>query len=151
MGEVPPAWRLHHIGVAVADVVTATEPYVAGLGMVPLGEVVRDEVQRVDLRFLGGPGVPIGSGSTADPGSGIALELVAPYDDASPVAGHLMRGIGAYHACYEVPDVGAALGRLRAARFRVLAEPVPAVAFDGRPIAWLLAPSRHLVELLGAR
>lgn len=148
MGEVPPAWRLHHIGVAVSDVVTATEPYVAGLGMVPLGEVVRDEVQRVDIRFLGGPGAPTGAGVAADVGVDVALELVAPYDDASPVAGHLMRGIGAYHACYEVPDIDAALVRMREARFRVLAEPVPAVAFHGRRIAWLLAPSRHLVELL---
>ena len=145
MGEVPPAWRLHHIGVAVTDVVAATEPYVAGLGMVPIGDVVRDEVQRVDLRFLAGPGDPADTG----PGSGVALELVAPYDDASPVAGHLLRQVGAYHACYEVPDLDVALARLRSARFRVLAEPVPAVAFDGRPIAWLLAPSRHLVELLG--
>ena len=146
MEEVPPVWRLHHVGVAVPDVVTATEPYVAGLGMVPLGDILRDEIQRVDLRFLGVPGTPPDSGLDA----GIALELVAPYDEASPVAGHLLRGIGAYHTCYEVPDLGPALGRLRAARFRVLAEPVPAAAFGGRPIAWVLAPSRHLVELLGA-
>lgn len=146
MGEVPPEWRLHHVGVAVADVVAAAEPYVAGFGMVPLGDVVRDEVQRVDLRFLGGPDLPPGAGTEA----GVTLELVAPYDDASPVAGHLLRAIGAYHTCYEVADLPAALARLRAARFRVLAEPVPAVAFGGRPIAWLLAPSRHLVELLGS-
>ena len=146
MGEVPSAWRLHHVGVAVADVVAAAEPYVAGFGMVPLGEVVRDETQRVDLLFLGGPDLPSGAG----PDAGVTLELVAPYDDASPVAGHLIRGIGAYHSCYEVADLDAALTRLRSARFRVLAEPVPAVAFGGRPIAWLLAPSRHLVELLGA-
>jgi methylmalonyl-CoA/ethylmalonyl-CoA epimerase len=138
--DVPPAWRLHHVGVAVPDVRAAAEPYVAAMGMVPLGDVVRDEVQRVDLLFLGAPG--------SDPG--IALELVAPYDDASPVAGHLLRGIGAYHTCYEVGDLDGALRRLRGARFRVLAEPVPAVAFDGRPIAWVLAPSRHLVELLGS-
>ena len=140
MVDVAPAWRLHHVGVAVPDVRSAAEPYVTAMGMVPLGDVVRDEVQGVDLLFLGTPG--------SDPG--VALELVAPYDDASPVAGHLLRGIGAYHTCYEVEDLDEALRRLRGARFRVLAEPVPAVALDGRPIAWLLAPSRHLVELLGA-
>lgn len=148
MEQAPPAWRIHHVGVAVDDVVAAAEPYLAGLGMVPLGDVVRDELQRVDLRFLGGPDAAHGPGTP--PGAAVALELIAPYDDTSPVAGHLLRGIGAYHTCYEVPDLGAALARLRAARFRVLAEPVPAVAFGGRPIAWLLAPSRHLVELLGA-
>ena len=139
MIDIAPVWRLHHVGVAVPDVRTASEPYVAAMGMVPLGDVVRDEVQRVDLLFLGAPG--------SDPG--VALELVAPYDDASPVAGHLLRGIGAYHTCYEVDDLDGALHRLAEARFRLLAEPVPAVALGGRPIAWLLAPSRHLVELLG--
>ena len=139
MVDVAPAWRLHHVGVAVPDVRAAAEPYVGAMGMVPLGDVVRDEVQRVDLLFLGASG-----------DSGVALELVAPYDDASPVAGHLLRGIGAYHTCYEVGDLDEALQRLRGARFRVLAEPVPAVALDGRPIAWVLAPSRHLVEILGA-
>ncbi len=145
MDEVPLGWRLHHIGVAVPDVEAAAEPYVSGFGMVPLGGVVRDEVQRVDVGFLGGPGTPNGR----DAGTRIALELIAPYDDSSPVAGHLMRGMGAYHTCYEVDDVERAMERLRGARFRVLAEPVPAIALGGRPIAWLLAPSRHLIELLG--
>ena len=134
-------WRQHHLGVAVDDVVAAAVPYVDGLGFVPDGEVVRDPVQGVDVRFLR-------PGPTAAPGA-TRLELVAPYDDASPVAGHLRRGIGAYHVCYEVDDLDGALAVLRGVRFRVLSGPVPAVAFGGRPIAWLLAPARHLVELLG--
>lgn len=140
MGGAPFAWRHHHLGVAVSDVDAAAEPYVTGLGMEPLGPTVRDPVQRVDIRFLTAPGRD----------GGIALELVAPYDDASPVAGHLLRGIGAYHACYEVEDLAAALDGLRAARFRVIGAPVPAAAFGGRGIAWALSPSRHLVELLAA-
>jgi 3-hydroxybutyryl-CoA dehydrogenase len=126
---VTSAWRLHHVGVAVADVVAATEPYVVGLGMVPLGDVVRDEVQRVDLRFLGGPDLP--------PGAGVALELVAPYDDVSPVAGHLLRGIGAYHTCYEVTDLAAALAQ--------------GLAHPGRVLGLHIfnpAPAKRLVELI---
>lgn len=134
-------WRQHHLGVAVDDVEAAAAPYLEGLGYVPHGGVVRDPVQRVDVRFLR-PGPAALEGATL-------LELVAPYDDASPVAGHLRRGIGAYHVCYEVDDLAAALASLRAARFRPLGDPVPAVALDDRPIAWLLAPARHLVELLG--
>ena len=134
-------WRQHHLGIAVDDVVAAATPYLDGLGFLPEGDVVRDPVQRVDVRFLR-PGPAAASGATL-------LELVAPYDEASPVAGHLRRGIGAYHVCYEVDDLDAALTALRGARFRSLGEPVPAVALGGRPIAWLLAPARHLVELLG--
>lgn len=141
MSAAVSGWRQHHLGVAVDDVAAAAEPYVHGLGFVPDGEVVRDPVQRVDVRFLR-------PGPDALPGATL-LELVAPYDDASPVAGHLRRGIGAYHVCYEVDDLEGALARLVEARFRLLAPPVPAVALDGRPIAWLLAPARHLVELVG--
>ena len=134
-------WRQHHVGVAVDDVEAAAAPYLTGLGYVPLGAAVRDPVQRVDIRLL--------SPETPGPSGSALLELVAPYDEASPVGGHLRRGIGAYHVCYEVDDLGAALSRLRGARFRMLADPVPAVAFGGRPIAWLLAPARHLIEVLG--
>lgn len=139
MVRVAPGWRLHHVGVAVPDVRAAAEPYTAAMEMIPLGAVVRDEVQRVDLLFLGDSG-----------GGGIALELVAPYSEESPIAGHLLRGIGAYHSCYEVDDIATALVGLRDARFRILSEPVPAVAFGGRSIAWVVAPSRHLIELLEA-
>lgn len=134
-------WRQHHLGVAVDDVRVAARPYLEGFGFIPEGDVVRDPVQRVDVRFLR-PGPSAAASATL-------LELVAPYDNVSPVAGHLRRGIGAYHVCYEVDDLDAALAGLRAARFRVLADPVPALALDGRPIAWLLAPARHLIELLG--
>jgi len=140
MPDVSPDFRLHHVGVAVPDLATAAESYRMGMGMIPLGGIVRDEVQRVDLMFLGATGLD----------GGIALELVAPYDDSSPIAGHLLRGTGAYHTCYEVESLAGAIDALRAARFRVVAAPVPAVAFGGREIAWLLAPSRHLVELLAA-
>lgn len=141
MSAAASRWRQHHLGVAVDDVVAAAEPYVRGLGFVPEGDVVRDPVQRVDIRFLR-------PGPAALPGATL-LELIAPYDDASPVAGHLRRGIGAYHICYEVDDLEAVLASLAAARFRLLAAPVPAVALEGRPIAWMLAPARHLIELLG--
>ena len=39
---------------------------------------------------------------------------------------------------------------LVAAGCYVIAEPVPAVAFAGRRIAWLMTGTRHLIELLEA-
>jgi methylmalonyl-CoA/ethylmalonyl-CoA epimerase len=80
----------------------------------------------------------------------VVLELVAPSGEQSPVSSYLARGIGAYHICYEVPDLPRYLERARQNRCVLLGEPVPAVAFGGRRIAWLYTPTKHLIELLEA-
>jgi methylmalonyl-CoA/ethylmalonyl-CoA epimerase len=43
-----------------------------------------------------------------------------------------------------------ALEHFRAQRCVVLGGPVPAVAFEGRKIAWLYTPARELIELVEA-
>jgi methylmalonyl-CoA/ethylmalonyl-CoA epimerase len=57
-------------------------------------------------------------------------------------------GIGAYHVCYEVKALESALVHVRAHGCVIVANPVPAVAFGGRRVAWLYMPTRQLVELL---
>jgi hypothetical protein len=49
-----------------------------------------------------------------------------------------------------VPDLPRYLERARQNRCVLLGEPVPAVAFGGRRIAWLYTPTKHLIELLEA-
>jgi len=132
-------WKFHHIGVAVAALPAA----------------IRVNEQVFGLRLVSGP--------FEDPRQGVAVcfladlhgraplvELVAPLGADSPIASYLARGIGAYHTCYEVDDLDAALGHVRAQRCMILSGPTPAVAFDGRPIAWFFSPTRQLTELLQA-
>jgi len=60
----------------------------------------------------------------------------------------LKKGASAYHMCYEVPDIDAAIAHLSENECLTVSAPVPAVAFDQRRIAWLLTPSFQLIELI---
>lgn len=132
-------WTFHHIGVAVA----ALEPAIAVnekvFGVRLVSGPFEDPLQRVAVCFLS-------SGDDRAP----LIELVAPLGDKSPIASYLARGIGAYHTCYEVDDLDAALAHVKSERCVVLSGPTPAVAFGGRPIAWFFSPTRQLTELLQA-
>ena len=80
----------------------------------------------------------------------MTLELVMPSGPDSPVQRTLNQGAGAYHVCYEVPSIENAMAHLKAQKCGVLSNPVPAVAFQGRLIAWLSTPTMQLIELMQA-
>jgi methylmalonyl-CoA/ethylmalonyl-CoA epimerase len=144
LGVEPPmsalAFRVHHIGVAVASLQDALPAYQSVFGYTLLSGPFADPIQRVAVCFLG-------TGRPGEP----TIELVEPAPGRSPLAAVLAKGIGAYHVCYEVDDVEAALAHARAHGCLIVSTPVPAVAFAGRRIAWFYMPSRQLVELLEAR
>jgi len=139
MGDAAPrpAFRFHHLGVAVTDVDRATPFYRDFLGYSSVGAVTEDPIQRVRVCFLRSP-------DPADP----LVELVAPMSADSPLNTILAKGGGAYHACYCVDRIESAISAARAGGCLALTEPVPAAAFDGRRIAWLYSPGRQLIELL---
>jgi methylmalonyl-CoA/ethylmalonyl-CoA epimerase len=138
-GELPLQLRPHHLGIAVASIEEAQPLYERLFGLRVTSGPFDDPIQKVRVCFLAAT-------ETERP----VLELVAPGKDGSPVNSYLSRGIGAYHLCYEVADLQRCLERARANRCVVLGEPVPAVAFGGRRIAWIYTPTRHLIELLEA-
>jgi len=127
----------HHIGIAVMDLEAAVQTYRRGLGYQLAGGPYVDPVQKARVCFLSTPGSPL-------------LELVAPAGDGSRIENLVRRGSGAYHTAYEVTDVHTALDELRAIGWITVQKPVPAVAFGGRLICWLYAPTQHLVELIQA-
>lgn len=122
-----PGAKLHHVGVAVRSITAA------GVGDVT---VTHDPTQKVRVAF-----VNVGDAR---------LELVEPAGDDSPINASLSKGNRLLHLCYEVSDLPAAMAAAGAHRFRTVAEPVPAVAFDGQPIAWVYHPVWGLIELLQA-
>jgi len=81
---------------------------------------------------------------------GTVIELVEPW--ARTAGAWLIGGQrgGLYHLCYEVDDLDAELKRFRARRCLPLGKPVPAVAFGGRRIVFLMTPQRDLIELVEA-
>lgn len=131
------SFTFHHVGVAVADLEQALKFYSTAFGFQIVSGPFEDPIQKVKLCFLGEPGKTLGN-----------LELISPLTPDSPVNGYLAKGIGAYHICYEVAELAAALAQLRAEGCLVISKPVPAVAFGGRKIAWCFTPTNQLVELL---
>jgi methylmalonyl-CoA/ethylmalonyl-CoA epimerase len=59
-------------------------------------------------------------------------------------------GGGAYHLCFETSDMEGALAHATKNGCMIVSAPVPAVAFQGRRIAWIYTSSRQLFELVEA-
>lgn len=129
--------RLHHLGFVVADIATAMPGFLRSLGATWDAQIFADPHQKVKVAFL-----------TIRPGDAL-VELVEPDGSDSPVLRFLNeKGGGLHHACYEVRDVEQELVDFRSRGSLIVKRPKPAVAFQGRRIAWLLTPEKFLVELL---
>lgn len=133
-----PRLALHHTGLLVQDVALAAQHYAEVLGYRVESEAIDDPVQTARVQFL------------RLPGAAHWLELVAPLGPESKLANALTKGGGLNHLCYEVADIVAATEHFHAAGCMVISEPVAAVAFPGRRIAWLMDRQRFLFELLEA-
>jgi methylmalonyl-CoA/ethylmalonyl-CoA epimerase len=130
-------FRFDHLGVAVPDLEPALSSYREVFGYRLLSGPFDDAIQRTRVCF-------VGSGEPGD----VAIELVAPLGPGSPVERVLSKGTAAYHVCYEVADLEKTLTEVRARGCIIVSKPVPAVAFEGRRIAWFYTPSRQLVEVV---
>jgi catechol 2,3-dioxygenase-like lactoylglutathione lyase family enzyme len=129
--------RFHHIGYAVKDIRRYLDVFLVPMfSPVSVTEPVSDPVQQVTVCFVEMPG-------------GTVIELVEPLGAKSPVNSIIgsSRG-GLYHLCYEVDDLEGELRRFRGTGSLPLGKPVPAAAFNGRRIVFLLTPERDLVELV---
>lgn len=128
--------KLHHIGIAVADIARAAEE-LRGNGFL-CGETVFDPLQNVNICFAEKP-------------DEIPLELVEPAGENSPVSELLEKNGGnaeAYHVCYAVPDIEAAIRDLRSQSWLLVKSPVSAVACGNAKVAFLFSKDAGQIELL---
>ena len=132
-------FRVDHIGIAVRDMQQGLALYTDIFGYKLVRGPFDDPQQEAQVAF-------IETAATDDP----ALELVAPLSADSQVERVLAKGLSLYHICYEVADIEQAIEHLRAQKCLLVSGPTPAVAYDGRPIAWLYTPNRQLTELVEA-
>lgn len=130
---------LHHLGFVVSSISAAGEEFAASMSARWDGKIIYDPIQRVRLSFF----------NPCDERNPV-YELVEPASGTSPVSAFLKKGGGLHHVCYETDSLELALAAANGAGFVVLTAPAPAVAFDGRRIAWMCsrAKNRLLVELL---
>ncbi len=102
-------YKVDHLGIAVKSLDTALKFYQETLGMtVSLRESVAQEKVNVAMLPCGGP----------------RLELLEPTSPESAIGKFLeKRGEGLHHVALLVPDLNAAVERLKAAGARLLNEP----------------------------
>jgi methylmalonyl-CoA/ethylmalonyl-CoA epimerase len=125
--------HFHHVGVACRDIERERRE-LEHVGYAPEGTEFMDPIQGIKGLFL------------AEPGS--RLELVSPTAPGGVLQPWLDRGSKMYHLAFVVADLRLELDRLIGFRGRLVVGPVPAVAFGGRDIAFVMLPNMMLVELI---
>lgn len=125
----------HHVGVACRDLDLEASRF-ALLGYRREGPDFEDPIQGVRGRFL--------------IGGGPRMELLVSTGPGGVLAPWLKTGQKMYHLAYEVSDIVSACAALAGAGAKTVVPPVPAVAFGGRRISFLMLPNMLLVELIEA-
>jgi methylmalonyl-CoA/ethylmalonyl-CoA epimerase len=123
----------HHIGVACHDLAAESEAF-GMLGYEPESEDFIDSRQGVRGRFLVGPGP--------------RLELLVGLPGSSVLEPWLDKGIKFYHQAFVVGSLEAGLRELRQKGGRMVSAPVPAAAFGGRDIVFVMLRNLAMVELI---
>ena len=127
--------QFHHIGLACTDL-DGEAARLSILGYRPESDDFTDPIQGIRGRFL--------------IGAGPRLELLAPIPGRDVLDPWLKAGVKLYHLAFEVAKVDDAIAQLVKRRARLVSGPVASVAFEGRPIAFLMLPNLLLIELIGA-
>ena len=127
--------KINHIGYAVKRIDRAITAF-QKLGY-EFEPVIDDTDRNVKLAF----------GSK----DGYRIELVAPLDKKleSPVDQYLSNAVGTpYHICYESESLDAEIEELKTQGYKVVIEPRPAVAFDGRRVVFMMNIGFGLMEIV---
>jgi methylmalonyl-CoA/ethylmalonyl-CoA epimerase len=127
--------RLDHVGIAVTDLAAARDFYEQTLGLELVHEEVLADQGVHELLFRSGDAF---------------VQLVAPLAPDTPVGRFLARrGEGVHHVGYLVPDVVAAVRKLRASGIEVV-DPAPRTGSGGTVVAFVHPKSMRgvLVELV---
>jgi methylmalonyl-CoA/ethylmalonyl-CoA epimerase len=126
--------KVHHYGLATNNLEQSIDT-LRSLGYI-VGKITLDPVQRVRVAFA------------SHPQEGM-IELIGDIDTKGPTSRIISKtGNGLYHICYEVNNLEETTVILREKGFLLRHAPVPAVACDGRRIAWMYNRYIGLIELL---
>jgi methylmalonyl-CoA/ethylmalonyl-CoA epimerase len=129
--------QLHHVGYVVRSIEKTADRFAESIGASWDRRVILDALQGARVTFL------------ANHGHALPLvELVQPEGEGSPISNFMKRGGGLHHLCYEVKSLERQLESSRRIGSTLVRAPLPAVAFEGRRIAWVSTRDRLLIEFL---
>jgi methylmalonyl-CoA/ethylmalonyl-CoA epimerase len=131
-----PDFRLHHVGIVVRGIDEARTFYVDVLQYRERTPVIHDPIQTAFGQFF------------SIQGADHYIELVAPDSESSKLQEACRKGKTLNHLCYSCGNIAAMISFMKESGCFVIQKPVPAVAFDGRLIAWLMGQDGLLIEIV---
>jgi methylmalonyl-CoA/ethylmalonyl-CoA epimerase len=117
--------RLNHVGVATPSIDESVKLYRDLLGATWVHDKFALPEQGVWVCFVDLPNSQI--------------ELIEPYDEASPLTGFLAKNPkgGQHHICFEVEDILAARNEMRAKGCTILGTGEPRIGAHGTPVIFV--------------
>jgi methylmalonyl-CoA/ethylmalonyl-CoA epimerase len=130
------ALSFHHVGIACHDLMLEMQR-LTPLGYRQEGVSFVDQTQGVEGIFMNG--------------GGPRLEILRPLHEHGVLFPWLKAGKKLYHLAYTVGgELEQELSELRSQGAKLVVAPVPATAFHGAEICFLMLPNMLLVELIAA-
>ncbi len=126
--------KVHHYGFLTENIEKSIAAF-SSLGYEKKSRTV-DESRGIDIAFI-------------EAKQGETIELIMPIHDQSVVSklmGKLKYNI--YHTCYAVNDIDESIVELRKNGFLMIDAAKPAVALEGRRVAFLYSKYAGMIELL---
>jgi methylmalonyl-CoA/ethylmalonyl-CoA epimerase len=131
-----PDLQLHHIGLVGRTIESFRTFYVDVLQYRERTPVIHDPIQTAFVQFF------------SIPGADHYLELVAPDSESSKLWGATRKANVLNHICYSCGSIAPMVSFMKESGCIVIHNPVPAVAFDERFVAWLMTPDGLLIEIV---
>jgi len=126
---------IDHIGIVVKSIEEGIKHWETCFGYYQATEVVTNTRQRVHVVFM-------------EKENSMAVKLVAPVDDRSPVSVFARRGGGLHHLCFRCSSISQELLRLNALGAHTLSPSQPGEAFENEDIAFVFCKMGLNVELI---
>ncbi|MDZ4855161.1 MAG: VOC family protein [Nitrospirota bacterium] len=130
---LPKGYEFHHIGCATTSIERERRVFEV-LGYQVEGAPFVDTLQGVTGCFVCGPGPRI--------------ELLENLPGADTLTPWINAGVKMYHFAYQVQDMSNAIDWARSQRAKVIVQPVPATAFDGRHISFVMFRNSMMLEFI---
>ncbi len=127
---------IDHMAVTTSDFIQVLNDYMGMPGCELLRGPGTNKSQNVDYAFV----------RTAQ---NLVIEILGVKED-SPISEHVKNGGGAYHLCFVVKDLDAAIQTAKKKSALIIVAPREDDVFDGRRVSFMMHPKHGLFEFLEA-
>ncbi|WP_395303171.1 VOC family protein [Pectobacterium polonicum] len=127
--------KLHHFGFLSKKINETVNTFIL-LGHKTISDIIRDDIRGVDIVFL--------TSNTNE-----LIEIVSPYTENSIVNNLIKKSSNSlYHIAYSVDDIDENIFNLQHKGFILIDPPKPAIAFNGKKVAFLISSNVGMIELI---